>query len=107
MGHIIAPVKDNLVFEVLAWTPSTKGPVTAPAVNLVAPQGPVVEAPPNPNAPPGTRRGTGTQRLAHRAELRRAVGHGARMKSAIVLSRRANGGGPRRFRRPSAATMRR
>ena len=24
-GHIIAPVRDNLVFEVLAWTPSTKG----------------------------------------------------------------------------------
>ena len=27
-GHIISPVKDNLVFEVLAWTPSTKGTVT-------------------------------------------------------------------------------
>ena len=24
-GHIVAPVKDNLVFEVLAWTPSTPG----------------------------------------------------------------------------------
>jgi hypothetical protein len=39
-GHIISPVKDNLVFEVLAWTPSTKGTVTAPAINVVAPQGP-------------------------------------------------------------------
>ena len=25
-GHLIAPVKDNLVFEVLAWTPSTLPP---------------------------------------------------------------------------------
>ena len=39
-GHIISPVKDNLVFEVLAWTPSTKGTVTAEAVNLVLPQNP-------------------------------------------------------------------
>src|SRR5689334_17615969 len=28
-GHIVAPVKDNLVFEVLSWTPSTNGVVTA------------------------------------------------------------------------------
>ena len=42
-GHIISPVKDNLVFEVLAWTPSTKGTVTGPAVHIVAPQGPLVE----------------------------------------------------------------
>jgi hypothetical protein len=39
-GHIISPVKDNLVFEVLAWTPSTKGTVVADAVNLIPPQGP-------------------------------------------------------------------
>src|SRR5262245_33518213 len=38
-GHVISPVKDNLVFEVLAWTPSTKGTVTAPAVLLVPPAG--------------------------------------------------------------------
>ncbi len=24
-GHLIAPVRDNLVFEVMAWTPSTRG----------------------------------------------------------------------------------
>ena len=36
-GHLIAPVKDNLVFEVLAWTPSTKGTVTANAVMLITP----------------------------------------------------------------------
>ena len=45
-GHIISPVKDNLVFEVLAWTPSTKGTVTGQAIHIVAPQGPIVEAPP-------------------------------------------------------------
>ena len=50
-GHIVAPVKDNLIFEVLAWTPSTKGTVTARAVYLVAPTGP--EAPPPPPAAPG------------------------------------------------------
>src|SRR5262245_21532633 len=39
-GHVIAPFKDNLTFEVVAWTKSTNGTVTAPAVNLIAPQGP-------------------------------------------------------------------
>ena len=42
-GHIISPVKDSLVGEVLAWTPSTKGTVTATAVHIVAPQGPTKE----------------------------------------------------------------
>lgn len=39
-GHIVAPVKDSLVFEVLAWTPSTKGTVTADAVHIVPPTRP-------------------------------------------------------------------
>ena len=39
-GHIISPVKDALVGEVLAWTPSTKGTVTADAVHVVAPTSP-------------------------------------------------------------------
>jgi carboxypeptidase Q len=39
-GHIISPVKDSLVGEVLAWTPSTKGPVAADAVNIVPPRSP-------------------------------------------------------------------
>jgi hypothetical protein len=34
-GAIVSPVKDNLVFEVEGWTPSTKGVVTAPAVHLI------------------------------------------------------------------------
>jgi hypothetical protein len=37
-AHIIAPVKDPLVCEVLAWTPSTKGTVQAKAIQLVLPE---------------------------------------------------------------------
>jgi hypothetical protein len=37
-GFIISPVKDTIVCEVLAWTPSTNGPVTAPAYNLILPE---------------------------------------------------------------------
>lgn len=43
-GHIVAPVKDNLTFEVLGWTPSTNGPVAASAVQVVLPQGPLPAA---------------------------------------------------------------
>ena len=39
-AHIIAPVKDPLVCEVLAWTPSTKGTVQANAMQLVLPERP-------------------------------------------------------------------
>jgi hypothetical protein len=39
-GHIISPLKDNLVFEVLAWTPSTNGTVSGQAVHVVPPQAP-------------------------------------------------------------------
>ncbi len=35
-GFITAPVKENLKFEVLAWTPSTKGTVTGSAIQLIA-----------------------------------------------------------------------
>src|SRR5215211_3960118 len=42
-AHIIAPVKDPLVCEVLAWTPSTKGTVQAKAVQLVLPERPTQE----------------------------------------------------------------
>ncbi len=40
-GHIVSPVSENLKFEVLAWTPSTSGTVTASAVEIVPPQGPL------------------------------------------------------------------
>ena len=36
-AHIVSPVKDSLVGEVLAWTPSTVGTVTAEAVHIVPP----------------------------------------------------------------------
>ena len=42
-GFIVSPVKDSLVGEVLAWTPSTKGTVTAEAVHVIPPTGPTQE----------------------------------------------------------------
>jgi len=39
-AHIISPVKDPLVCEVLAWTPSTRGTVQAKAVQVVLPERP-------------------------------------------------------------------
>ncbi|MBK9216301.1 MAG: M20/M25/M40 family metallo-hydrolase [Chloracidobacterium sp.] len=38
VGLMQKPVQDTLTFEVLAWTPSTKGVVVADAVNLIVPQ---------------------------------------------------------------------
>jgi carboxypeptidase Q len=40
MAHIVSPVKDSLVCEVLAWTPSTRGTVRAKAHQLVLPERP-------------------------------------------------------------------
>jgi len=39
-AHIIAPVQDPLVCEVLAWTPSTRGPVRANAYQIILPDRP-------------------------------------------------------------------
>ena len=39
-AHLISPVKDPLVCEVLAWTPSTKGTVQAKAYQMVLPERP-------------------------------------------------------------------
>ncbi len=44
-GFIVAPVKENLKFEVLAWTPSTNGVVNASTIQLIPPQGPEAPAP--------------------------------------------------------------
>ena len=44
-GFIVSPVKQNLKFEVLGWTPSTQGTVTASTIQLVPPQGPLAPAP--------------------------------------------------------------
>jgi carboxypeptidase Q len=43
-GQIVAPVHQNVKFEVLAWTPSTKGTVNASAMEIVLPQGPPAPA---------------------------------------------------------------
>ena len=39
-AHVIAPIKDSLVCEVLAWTPGTRGPVQAKALHLILPDRP-------------------------------------------------------------------
>jgi Zn-dependent M28 family amino/carboxypeptidase len=39
-AHLISPVKDPLVCEVLAWTPGTKGAIQAKAFQLVLPERP-------------------------------------------------------------------
>jgi hypothetical protein len=41
-AHIVSPMKAVLVVQPLAWTPGTKGTVTATAFNLIPPQGPEV-----------------------------------------------------------------
>jgi carboxypeptidase Q len=42
-AHIVAPVKDALVVEAVAWTPGTNGAVRAQAVRLTLPQQPTQE----------------------------------------------------------------
>ncbi|HYT65982.1 MAG TPA: M20/M25/M40 family metallo-hydrolase [Vicinamibacterales bacterium] len=59
--HAIAPFKDALVVEALAWTPGTNGRVTANAFNLVVPEGPLAN--PAPDAPAAGRGGRGPARL--------------------------------------------
>src|SRR5579863_297257 len=54
-GYIVAPVHQNLKFEVLSWTPSTNGPVTGPVVQIVVPRGPEIP----PSADTGGRGGRG------------------------------------------------
>ena len=39
-AHIVAPVKDQLTAEVLAWTPGTEGTVTAQAYQMIVPDNP-------------------------------------------------------------------
>ncbi len=46
-GHIVSPVKQNLKFEVIAWTPSTNGPLTGSVIEVQPPQGPLPPAEPN------------------------------------------------------------
>jgi hypothetical protein len=39
-AHVVSPIKDQLTVEVLAWSPGTKGTVTAPAFQLAPPDRP-------------------------------------------------------------------
>lgn len=43
-GHVISPFKEPLVFETLAWTPSTNGTISGQAIQLIAPDSPTEEA---------------------------------------------------------------
>jgi carboxypeptidase Q len=57
-AFIVAPVKQNLKFEILAWTPPTKGVVTASTVQIErVPEGPLM--PQNDNGGGGGRGGRG------------------------------------------------
>ncbi|HEY6347979.1 MAG TPA: M20/M25/M40 family metallo-hydrolase [Candidatus Angelobacter sp.] len=42
-GYIVSPIKDQLTFKVLAWTPGTKDTVTAPVFQMVPPEKPKKE----------------------------------------------------------------
>ncbi len=44
-GLMLSPVQDTLTFEVIAWTPSTKGVITSDAVHMVIPQFPAASNP--------------------------------------------------------------
>lgn len=44
-GLMLSPVQDTLTYEVLAWTPSTKGVVTSDAVSVIIPTFPAPENP--------------------------------------------------------------
>ena len=44
-GLMLSPVQDTLTYEVVAWTPSTKGVVTSDAVHIVIPQFPAPSDP--------------------------------------------------------------
>jgi len=39
-GHVISPYKEPLVFEVLAWTPSTNGALTGKVYQMITPDSP-------------------------------------------------------------------
>jgi carboxypeptidase Q len=45
-GHIVSPVRQNLKFEVIAWTPSTDGKITGSVIQVEPPHGPPAPPPP-------------------------------------------------------------
>jgi hypothetical protein len=42
-GYLVSPIRSRLTFEVLAWTPSTKGYVAGSVAQLILPQNPTKE----------------------------------------------------------------
>ena len=52
-AYVTAPFKDTLVAEVLAWTPSTNGPVKAQVFRMAPPEGPMLPPPVMPTGPGG------------------------------------------------------
>lgn len=90
-AFIVAPVHQNLKFEVLAWTPSTKGAVTASVMQIVVPRGP--EIPPSEAAAGRGGRGApaGPQyRQPTQAELTAWIDAAkSRVKGKIVLVNKA------------------
>jgi hypothetical protein len=59
--HMTTPVADALVVEALSWTPGTPGTVRAKAINLVPPEGPESQRPPDAPAGRGPQRQGPTQ----------------------------------------------
>lgn len=49
-AHIVSPMHAALIVQPLAWTPATKGSVTAKAFNLIPPVGPELPSPEGANA---------------------------------------------------------
>jgi hypothetical protein len=83
-GHVLAPYKSNLIFAVQPWTPSTKGTVTAAAVNLIVPMGTPVAF--NANAVCGGGRGAAPPPGPTQAQLDEYFAQMApKVKGAIVL----------------------
>lgn len=86
-GYMVAPIRGDLTFRVLSWTPSTNGTATASVVEVEIPHGP--PAPVTDGAP--GRGGAGPQFLPPtRAEFDAGVaGLGSKVKDKIVLAGKA------------------
>jgi carboxypeptidase Q len=83
-GFLVAPVRENLKFEVLAWTPSTKGTVTGTTVEIVVPRGP--EIPRDEAVPARGGRGGPQYRQPTQAELTAWMeANKAKVKGKVVL----------------------
>src|SRR5436305_9851347 len=83
-GFLVAPVRQNLKFEVLAWTPSTKGTVTGATVETVVPRGP--EVPRDEAVPARGGRGGPQYRQPTQAELTAWMeANKSKVKGKVVL----------------------